>query len=225
MKKEELPINQYKDKIIEIVKKNSAVVIEAPTGSGKTTQIPQILFESGINEWGKIGVTQPRRIAAYSVSKRIAQEMNVEMGRLVGYKMRFDDNTSIHTQIKIMTDGILLEELRSDPLLSKYSIVMVDEAHERSLNIDFILGLLKEVLKQRKDFKVVVSSATINPKLFSEFFDNAPIISVESRQYPVEIKYLPLQKRNDRDLLQQNIIEIVSSLEEKKNQWRCIDFS
>ena len=216
MKKEQLAINQYKDQIVETVKNNPVVVIEAPTGSGKTTQIPQILFNAGLNEQGRIGVTQPRRIAAFAVSNRIAYEMDVELGRLVGYKMRFDDMTSIHTQIKIMTDGILLEELRSDPGLLKYSIIMVDEAHERSLNIDFILGLLKEILKHRKDFKVVVSSATINAKLFSRFFNNAPIISVKTKPYPVGIEYLPLEKKDNPELLQQKIIDIIASLEERE---------
>ena len=215
MKKEELAINKYKNDIIEIVKNNSVIVIEAPTGSGKTTQIPQIIFNSGIIQWGMIGVTQPRRIAAFSVANRIAYEMDVELGRLVGYKMRFEDFTSINTQIKIMTDGILLEELRSDPLLLKYSIIMVDEAHERSLNIDFILGLLKDILKKRTDLKIIVSSATINAKLFSEFFDNAPILSINAVQYPVKIKYLPI-KNSTPELILEKIIYLIKTLEQRK---------
>ena len=139
MDKTHLAVYNYKDEIIQAIRDNQVVVIEAPTGSGKTTQLPQIIFEAGLDKWGIVGVTQPRRIAAYGVSKRIAEEMNVELGQLVGYKMRFDDCTSANTKIKIMTDGILLEELRSDPMLLKYSIIIVDEAHERSLNIDFIL--------------------------------------------------------------------------------------
>ncbi len=216
MKKEDLAINRYKTTIIEMIQNNSVVVIEAPTGSGKTTQIPQIIFESGLNQWGIIGVTQPRRIAAFSVANRISYEMDVELGRLVGYKMRFDDLTSSQTQIKVMTDGILLEELRSDPLLLKYSVIMVDEAHERSLNIDFILGLLKDVLRKRNDLKIVVSSATINASLFSKFFNNAPILSVDARQFPVEIKYIPLTKQNNPDLIIEKIIEIVKNLEQNK---------
>ena len=212
MNKDNLAIYRFKDQIIETVKHNPVVVIEAPTGSGKTTQIPQILFNAGINEQGCIGVTQPRRIAAVGVSTRISQEMECELGRLVGYKIRFEDHTSAQTKIKIMTDGILLEELRTDPMLLKYSILVVDEAHERSLNIDFILGLLKDILRQRSDFKVVVSSATINAGLFSEYFDDAPIISVETKPFPIELKYMPLKKKDDYEELQNKIVEIVDSL-------------
>lgn len=213
MEREKLPVYQHKEEIINAVRENQVVIVEAPTGSGKTTQIPQILFETGLVTYGIIGVTQPRRIAAYGVSARIAEEMQVELGRLVGYKVRFDDFTSEHTQIKIMTDGILLEELRSDPLLSKYSIIMVDEAHERTLNIDFILGLLKKILKVRSDFKVLVSSATINTDLFSKYFDNAPIVSIKTKTYPVKIEYLPLHKPDDYEELLQRIIDIVYHLE------------
>jgi ATP-dependent helicase HrpA len=216
MKREELAINLHKDEIIEYVTNNQVVVVEAPTGSGKTTQIPQILFEAGLCNWGMIGVTQPRRIAAFGVSSRIAFEMKAELGRLVGYKIRFDDKTSAHTQIKIMTDGILLEELRSDPLLKKYSIIIVDEAHERSLNIDFILGLLKEITAERKDLKVVISSATINAKLFSDYFGKAPIISVKTKPYPIEVNYIPLPKKDDYDIMQDRIFEIIESLEKRK---------
>lgn len=213
MEREKLAIYKHKNEIIEAVKDNSVVVIEAPTGSGKTTQIPQILFEAGLNGWDVIGVTQPRRIAAFGVSSRIAYERNIELGTLVGYKMRFDDMTSSDTKIKILTDGILLEELRSDPLLRKYSVIMVDEAHERSLNIDFILGLLKDIIKQRQDLKIVISSATINAKLFSDYFNNAPIISIKTKQFPIEVKHYPLV-REDYELLQKKIVDIVSELEE-----------
>jgi len=216
MRREDLAVNQHKNQIIDAVKNNKVTVIEAPTGSGKTTQIPQILFDAGLCTYGIIGVTQPRRIAAFGVSSRIASEMNVELGRLVGYKMRFDDKTSAHTKIKIMTDGILLEELRSDSLLKKYSIIIVDEAHERSLNIDFILGLLKEILNERDDFKVVVSSATINAKLFSDYFNGAPVISVSTKPYPIDVQYFPLKKRDDYDQMQDKIFGIVEELENKK---------
>lgn len=212
MNRENLAIYRFKDRIVETVKNNNVVVIEAPTGSGKTTQIPQILFDAALNGQGIIGVTQPRRIAACGVSNRIAYEMDVELGRLVGYKIRFEDFTSPNTKIKIMTDGILLEELRSDFLLSKYSIVIVDEAHERSLNIDFILGLLKDILRERPDFKVVVSSATINAKLFSDYFDGAPIISVETKPFPIEIKYRPLKKKEDYEEMQSAIFGIVENI-------------
>lgn len=213
MERAELAINQYKEEIVNKVKENSVVVIEAPTGSGKTTQLPQIIFQAGLDKWGMIGVTQPRRIAAFGVSKRIAEEMEVELGRLVGYKMRFDDMTGPNTKIKIMTDGILLEELRSDPMLLKYSIVIVDEAHERSLNIDFILGLLKDILAKREDFKVLVSSATINAKLFSDYFNGAPIISVKTKPYPVEEKYFKMKDFEDSNEQLTLISDIVYRIE------------
>lgn len=215
MDKSHLAVYNYKDEIIKAIQENQVVVIEAPTGSGKTTQLPQIIFEAGLDKWGIVGVTQPRRIAAYGVSKRIAEEMNVELGQLVGYKMRFDDCTSVNTKIKIMTDGILLEELRSDPMLLKYSIIIVDEAHERSLNIDFILGLLKEIIKKRDDFKVLVSSATINAKLFSDYFDEAPVISVKTSPFPVEEKYFKVKDVEDSKEQISLICSIMSDIENK----------
>ena len=215
MDKSHLAVYNYKDEIIKAIQGNQVVVIEAPTGSGKTTQLPQIIFEAGLDKWGIVGVTQPRRIAAYGVSKRIAEEMNVELGQLVGYKMRFDDCTSANTKIKIMTDGILLEELRSDPMLLKYSIIIVDEAHERSLNIDFILGLLKEIIKKRDDFKVLVSSATINAKLFSDYFDEAPVISVKTSPFPVEEKYFKVKDVEDSKEQISLICSIMSDIENK----------
>lgn len=213
MDKSHLAVYNYKNEIIEAIQNNQVVVIEAPTGSGKTTQLPQIIFGAGLDKWGIIGVTQPRRIAAYGVSKRIAEEMNVELGQLVGYKMRFDDSTSANTKIKIMTDGILLEELRSDPMLEKYSIIIVDEAHERSLNIDFILGLLKEIIKKRDDFKVLVSSATINAKLFSDYFNGAPVISVKTSPFPVEEKYFKVKDVEDTKEQLSLICSIMSEIE------------
>ncbi|MDR1802621.1 MAG: DEAD/DEAH box helicase, partial [Treponema sp.] len=154
----ELPVYKHKDLILAALEKSQAIVVESPTGSGKTTQLPVILHQAGYAKRGAIGVTQPRRIAALSVSEFIARQMGCALGGLVGYKMRFEDKTSRDTQIKIMTDGILLQEMKLDPWLSKYDCLVVDEAHERSLNIDFILGLLKRVLEARRDFKVIVSS-------------------------------------------------------------------
>ena len=215
MDKTHLAVYNYKDEIIQAICDNQVVVIEAPTGSGKTTQLPQIIFEAGLDKWGIVGVTQPRRIAAYGVSKRIAEEMNVELGQLVGYKMRFDDCTSANTKIKIMTDGILLEELRSDPMLLKYSIIIVDEAHERSLNIDFILGLLKDILKKRDDFKVLVSSATINAQLFSDYFNGAPVISVKTSPFPVEEKYFKVKDVEDSKEQISLICSIMGDIENK----------
>ena len=188
-----LPVYEQKQKILDCLEKNKVVIVESPTGSGKTTQIPVILYEAGYATNGMIAVTQPRRIAALSVSEFIAKQMNTPYPGLVGYKMRFEDNTGADTRIKIMTDGILLQEMKLDPWLSKYSIVMVDEAHERSLNIDFILGLLKRVLAERSDFHVIVSSATMNTQAFSDYFDGAPIVSIDTITYPVSVIYDPIQ--------------------------------
>ncbi|MCQ2592813.1 MAG: ATP-dependent RNA helicase [Treponema sp.] len=187
-----LPVYEQKQKILDCLEKNQVVIVESPTGSGKTTQLPVILYEAGYATNGIIAVTQPRRIAALSVSEFIAKQMNTPYPGLVGYKMRFEDNTNQDTRIKIMTDGILLQEMKLDPWLSKYSVIMVDEAHERSLNIDFVLGLLKRVLKERSDFHVIVSSATMNTQAFSEYFDNAPIVSIDTVTYPVTLIYDPI---------------------------------
>ncbi len=168
------------------------VVVESPTGSGKTTQLPIILHEAGYATKGLIGVTQPRRIATLSVSDFIARQLEVKVGGLVGYKMRFEDKTGVDTKIKIMTDGILLQEMKLDPYMSRYQVIMVDEAHERSLNIDFILGLLKQVLETRAEFKVIVSSATINAQVFSEYFGECPIVKIETQTYPVTLIYDPV---------------------------------
>lgn len=189
---ESLPVYQQKQKILDCLEQNQVVIVESPTGSGKTTQIPVILYEAGYATNGMIAVTQPRRIAALSVSEFIAQQMGTPFPGLVGYKMRFDDKTNQDTRIKIMTDGILLQEMKLDPWLSKYSVIMVDEAHERSLNIDFVLGLLKRVIKERSDFHVIVSSATMNTQAFSEYFDNAPIVSIDTITYPVALVYDPV---------------------------------
>ena len=188
-----LPVYEQKQKILDCMEKNKVVIVESPTGSGKTTQIPVILYEAGYATNGMIAVTQPRRIAALSVSEFISKQMGTPYPGLVGYKMRFEDNTGPDTRIKIMTDGILLQEMKLDPWLSKYSVVMVDEAHERSLNIDFILGLLKRVLRERSDFHVIVSSATMNTQAFSDYFDGAPIVSIDTITYPVSVIYDPIQ--------------------------------
>ena len=161
-----LPVYEQKEKILECLKENQVIVVQSPTGSGKTTQIPVILHEAGFSEDGIIAVTQPRRIAALSVSEFIAKQLDTTYPGLVGYKMRFEDFTDATTRIKIMTDGILLQEMKLDPLMSKYSVIMVDEAHERSLTIDFVLGLLKRCLEVRKDLKIIVSSATMNAESF-----------------------------------------------------------
>ncbi|MDR2071477.1 MAG: ATP-dependent RNA helicase [Treponema sp.] len=199
MKYLELPVYRHKDLILEALSHNQVIVVESPTGSGKTTQMPVILYEAGYAKNGIIGVTQPRRIAAMSVSEYIARQLGTEMPGVVGYKMRFEDKTSQNTSIKIMTDGILLQEMKLDPWLSKYSLLMVDEAHERSLNIDFILGLLKRVLEARRDFKVIISSATINAQVFAEYFGEhpgvalpeVPVVKIDAITYPITLIYDP----------------------------------
>jgi HrpA-like RNA helicase len=188
----DLPVYKNQEKILSMLEKNQALVVESPTGSGKTTQLPVILHEAGYAQNGIIGVTQPRRIAAVSVSEFITRQCGTKIPGLIGYKMRFADLTNHETKIKIMTDGILLQEMKLDPWLSKYSVLIVDEAHERSLNIDFILGLLKRVLESRKDFKVIISSATINAEVFSEYFDNCPIVKIEAQRFPVIMVYDPV---------------------------------
>ena len=187
----ELPVYKNQKKILSALSDNQVLVVESPTGSGKTTQMPVILYEAGYSKNGIIGVTQPRRIAAVSVSEFIARQTGTTIPGLIGYKMRFEDRTSQQTQIKILTDGMLLQEMKLDPWLSRYGVIIVDEAHERSLTIDFILGLLKRVLESRRDFKVIVSSATINAEVFSEYFGECPIVKIEAQRFPVTLIYDP----------------------------------
>ncbi len=213
----QLPVYQHKSRILEALSGNQVIVVESPTGSGKTTQIPQILLEAGYGRKGQIGVTQPRRIAAISVSQFIARQLGVKLPEVVGYAMRFEDRTDpALTRIKIMTDGILLQEIKGDPLLSRYAVMMVDEAHERSLNIDFILGLLKRVLRERPDFKVIVSSATINAEVFSEYFDECPTVKIDAQTYPVEVVYEPPEAENDVEALLAKIVSIVERCQRQK---------
>ncbi len=191
MKAHELPVYKHKDLILEALQHNQVIVVESPTGSGKTTQMPLILLEAGYAKYGVIGVTQPRRIAAVSVSEFIARQLGESIPGKIGYKMRFEDKTDQSTAIKIMTDGILLQEMKLDPILSRYGLIMIDEAHERSLNIDFILGLLKRVLEERPEFKIIVSSATINAQVFSEYFGECPVVKIDAEAYPVTVIYDP----------------------------------
>ena len=190
-----LPILSKKDDIIDAISNHPVVIISGETGSGKTTQIPKFCLAAGCGIDGKIGCTQPRRIAAMTVSKRIAEELGETLGESVGYKIRFKDKTSPNAFIKIMTDGMLLAETQNDPYLNEYDTIIVDEAHERSLNIDFILGILKTLLKKRKDLKVVITSATIDTEKFSKAFDHAPVIEVSGRMYPVDVRYLPMDSK------------------------------
>ncbi|HZK19230.1 MAG TPA: ATP-dependent RNA helicase, partial [Treponemataceae bacterium] len=192
IKHNNLPVYEQKERILNALKDHQVVVVQSPTGSGKTTQLPIILHEAGYSQTGMIAVTQPRRIAALSVSEFIAKQLGTSYPGEVGYKMRFEDKTDETTKIKIMTDGILLQEMKLDPWLHKYSVIMVDEAHERSLNIDFILGLLKRVLVERKhDFKIIVSSATMNAEAFSAYFDDCPIVTIDTITYPITMIYDP----------------------------------
>ncbi len=195
----ELPIVAHRDKIIKTIRDNPVTIICGETGSGKTTQIPKMCLEAGCGQEGMIGHTQPRRIAARSVSSRIASELKTELGNVVGYKVRFNDKLSDNTYIKLMTDGILLAEIQSDPWLNQYDTIIVDEAHERSLNIDFILGYLKSLIKKRRDLKIIITSATIDPETFSKHFNDAPVILAEGRSYPVDVLYRPWQEDEDRD--------------------------
>jgi len=208
-----LPIFSKKDEIIDSISKNRVVIISGETGSGKTTQIPKFCLAAGRGIDGKIGCTQPRRIAATTVSRRIAEELGEELGRSVGYKIRFKDKTGPHAFIKIMTDGILLAETQNDPYMNEYDTIIVDEAHERNLNIDFILGILKTLLKKRKDLKIVITSATIDTEKFSTAFDNAPVIEVSGRMYPVEIRYSAMDSKLEENDEQTHIEMAVSAID------------
>jgi ATP-dependent helicase HrpA len=190
---EELPISARRQEIVEAIRCTQVVVVAGETGSGKTTQLPKMCLDAGLAELGRIGCTQPRRVAAMSVSRRVADELGVIWGREVGCKMRFNDDTSAETRIKFMTDGILLAEIQSDPNLRAYSALIIDEAHERSLNIDFLLGYLQGLLKQRPELKLIITSATIDTVAFSKAFQGAPIIEVSGRLWPVEVRYAPAE--------------------------------
>ncbi|WP_353241774.1 ATP-dependent RNA helicase HrpA [Providencia sp.] len=208
-----LPVSQKKDAILNAIQKHQVVIIAGETGSGKTTQIPKICLELGRGIQGFIGHTQPRRLAARSVATRLAHELECELGTHVGYKVRFSDQVSETTQVKLMTDGILLAELQNDKLLLQYDTIIIDEAHERSLNIDFILGYLRQLLPRRPDLKVIITSATIDPERFSKHFNHAPIVEVSGRTYPVEVRYRPIMG-NDNDSERDQIDGIIDAVNE-----------
>ena len=209
---ESLPVSQRKAEIQKLLSEHQVIVVAGETGSGKTTQLPKMCLELGFGNLGMIGHTQPRRIAARSVAARIAEELETELGSLVGYKVRFNDQISDDTQIKLMTDGILLAEIQNDRFLNQYSCLIIDEAHERSLNNDFILGYLKQLLPCRRDLKLIITSATIDVERFSKHFNNAPIIEVSGRTYPVEVRYRPVVEEDDQDQLQ-GILNAVDELQ------------
>jgi ATP-dependent helicase HrpA len=192
-----LPISGKRADIQKLIEENQVVIVCGTTGSGKTTQLPKIVMEAGAGKTGRIGVTQPRRLAATGMARRVAEEMETDYGQGVGCQVRFDDSTCDETIIKFMTDGILLAETQRDRHLQQYDCIIIDEAHERSLNIDFLLGYLKNLLKMRPDLKIVISSATLDAESFSTFFNNAPVIEVEGRTYPVEDFFLPPGKDED----------------------------
>lgn len=185
-----LPINERLDEIIGVISQHQVTILAGETGSGKSTQLPKICLKMGRGQNGLIGHTQPRRIAAYSIADRVKEELGSNFDHIVGVKTRFSDSTNQHTQIKLMTDGILLAEIKTDKLLKKYDTIIIDEAHERSINIDIILGYIKTILPQRPDLKLIITSATIDLEKFSAFFNQAPIIEVSGRTYPVELNYL-----------------------------------
>ena len=213
-----LPVVEKKEDIAKAIAENQVVVICGETGSGKTTQIPKICLELGRGIAGTIGHTQPRRIAARSVAARIAQELDSSLGQTVGYKVRFADKLSENTCIKLMTDGILLAETQNDRFLQQYDTLILDEAHERSLNIDFLIGYLKQLLPRRPDLKLIITSATIDPERFSRHFHNAPILLVSGRTYPVDVRYRPLAS-DDPDQEDTEMPDaIVRAIEELKRE-------
>ncbi|PCJ41954.1 MAG: ATP-dependent RNA helicase HrpA, partial [Moraxellaceae bacterium] len=196
-----------RDEIISAIKSNQVVIIAGETGSGKTTQLPKMCLDAGQGVKGLIGHTQPRRLAARTVSTRIAEELSSELGSIVGYKVRFQDNVSENSYIKLMTDGILLAEIQQDRYLERYDTIIIDEAHERSLNIDFLLGYLKTLLRRRKDLKLIITSATIDHERFSSHFENAPIIVVSGRTYPVTVFYQPMEEVGSDAVLDSDAVE------------------
>ncbi|MFI5616226.1 ATP-dependent RNA helicase HrpA [Streptomyces sp. NPDC051567] len=212
---ENLPVSQKKDEIAEAIRDHQVVIVAGETGSGKTTQIPKICMELGRGVRGMIGHTQPRRIAARTVAERIAEELGSELGRTVGWKVRFTDQVDQdETFVKLMTDGILLAEIQTDRELRAYDTIIIDEAHERSLNIDFLLGYLATLLPRRPDLKVIITSATIDPTRFSRHFGDAPVVEVSGRTYPVEVRYRPLLEEDSEDSDRDQITAICEAVDE-----------
>ncbi|THA31809.1 ATP-dependent RNA helicase HrpA [Streptomyces sp. A1277] len=216
---EQLPVSQKKDEILEAIRDHQVVIVAGETGSGKTTQIPKICMELGRGVRGMIGHTQPRRIAARTVAERIADELRTPLGEAVGWKVRFTDQVNQDaTFVKLMTDGILLAEIQTDRELLAYDTIIIDEAHERSLNIDFLLGYLARLLPKRPDLKVVVTSATIDPERFARHFGDAPIVEVSGRTYPVEVRYRPLLEEDSEDADRDQITAICDAVDELQSE-------
>ncbi len=225
----DLPISQRREEIAKAIQENQVIILAGETGSGKTTQLPKICLDLGLGCKGLIGHTQPRRLAARTVAERIAEELNTSLGERVGYQVRFFDQVSDATQVKLMTDGILLAETQNDRYLEKYEVLIIDEAHERSLNIDFLLGYIRQILPKRPDLKIIITSATIDLERFSKHFNNAPVIEVSGRTYPVDVVYRPLDERGEADKetvdMNQGILSAVEEIGsfEKSNQLRSAD--
>src|SRR5689334_15926452 len=216
---EQLPVSQKKDDIAAAIRDHQVVIVAGETGSGKTTQIPKICLELGRGVRGMIGHTQPRRIAARTVAERVAEELRTPLGEAVGWKVRFTDQVNPDaTFVKLMTDGILLAEIQTDRELRAYDTIIIDEAHERSLNIDFLLGYLAQLLPRRPDLKVVITSATIDPERFSRHFGDAPIVEVSGRTYPVEVRYRPLLEEDSEDSDRDQITAICDAVEELQGE-------
>jgi len=211
-----LPVAREAETLVALIRKHPVVILAGETGSGKTTQLPKMCLAAGRGSAGMIGCTQPRRIAARAVARRVAEELQVPMGGAVGYQVRFTENVGDDTYIKFMTDGILLAEIQSDRFLSKYDTIIVDEAHERSLNIDFLLGYLKQLVKTRPDLKLIITSATIDTDRFARHFDGAPVLNVEGRGFPVEVRYRPAQEpQHERQEQKRGQVHLPSRCPEK----------
>ena len=203
-----LPVYAYREEFLEAVQDNQVLIVVGETGSGKTTQLPQYLHEVGYSKVGCIGCTQPRRVAAMSVAARVSKELDVVLGREVGYSIRFEDCTSQDTVIKYMTDGMLLREFLGEPDLQSYSVMMIDEAHERTLHTDVLFGLIKDIARFREDIKIVISSATMNAEAFSTYFDDAAIFNIPGRTYDVEILYT---KAPEADYLDAAVVSVLQT--------------
>src|SRR3954464_14973881 len=200
-----LPITAHREELLAAIRDHQVVIVAGETGSGKTTQLPQFCLALGRN---LVAHTQPRRLAARTVAQRIADELGVQLGTTVGYAVRFSDRTGPDTLVRLMTDGLLLAETRRDRLLRRYDTIVVDEAHERSLNIDFLLGYVKRILPQRPDLRLIITSATIDPDQFSRHFDGAPVVEVSGRTYPVEVNYRPLDEGDQIEAIGDAIDEL-----------------
>ena len=218
----ELPVSENASKLVQLVRDHQVLIVAGDTGSGKTTQLPKICLEAGLGRSGLIGHTQPRRLAASSVAARLAEELGTEVGKGIGFQVRFSEKTAPETFLKVMTDGILLAEIQQDRFLNRYEALIIDEAHERSLNIDFLLGYLKGLLRRRPDLKLIVTSATIDVEKFSAHFDDAPIMRISGRTFTVEIEYAPLttdaEKLNQPEMMAEAVVSAAKRIRERDSE-------